>query len=72
MPAFEEKRLIARGLTAIGVTCGVADGICLGLDDTASHHAFGQFSHDDFSDEKTSELRGINRQLCPIEHARGR
>jgi hypothetical protein len=70
--ALEEKRLIARGDAAIRVTRGVADGICLGLDDTAARHAFGQFPDEHFADEKTSQLDGIDRQFCSIQHARAR
>ncbi len=42
VPALEEKSPIARGNAAIGVTRGVADAVCLGLDDAAARHAFGQ------------------------------
>ena len=75
VPALEEERLIARGDATIGVTRGVADGICLGLDDAAARHTFGQLPHEHLADEKTSELRGIDRQLSPMqpdEPVRGR
>ena len=48
-------RAIARGHAAIGVTRGVADAVCLGLDDGAARHAFGQSPHEHLADEKTSE-----------------
>ena len=70
VPALEEKRPIARGDAAIGVTRGVADAIGLGLDDAAARHAFGQYPHEHFADEKTSELGGVDGQLRPIQHAR--
>jgi len=63
------KAPIARGHAAIGVTRGVADVICLGLDDAAAGRAFGQYSHEPFADEKTGELSGIGGQLCPVQHA---
>src|SRR5208282_2879844 len=72
VPALEEKRPIARGHAAIGVTRGVADAIRLGLDNAAARYAFGQHPHEDFADEKTSELSGIDGQLCPAQYARAR
>ena len=33
-------------------------------------HAFGQYPHEHFADEKTSELGGIDGHLCPVQHAR--
>ena len=33
-----------------------ADAVYLGLDDAAARHAFGQYPHEHFADEKTSEL----------------
>jgi len=41
-----------------------------GLDDAAARRAFGQYPHEQFADEKTSELGGIDGQLCPVQHAR--
>ena len=61
--ALKEKRPIARGHAAIGVTCEVADGICLGLDDAAARHAFAQYPDEQFANEKTSKLGGIDGQL---------
>jgi hypothetical protein len=58
--ALEEKRAITVGYAAIGVTRGVADVICLGLDDAAARRAFGQYPHEQFADEKTRELDGID------------
>jgi len=69
VPAFEEKRPIAWGDAAVGVTRGVPDAVCLGLDDAAARHAFGQCPHEHFADEKASELSGIGGQLCPVQHA---
>ena len=54
------------------MTRGVADRVCLGLDDTAAGHAFGQYPNERFADEKTSELGGIDRQFCPMQHMRVR
>jgi hypothetical protein len=52
------------------VARGVADVIGLGLDDATARHAFGQYTHEQFADETTSELDGIDGQLCPVQHAR--
>src|SRR5277367_955560 len=68
--ALEEERPIARGYAAIGVTRGIADAICLGLNDAAGRHAFRQHPHEHFADEKTSELDGIDGHLSPLQHAR--
>jgi hypothetical protein len=54
------------------VTRGITDGICLSLDDAAVRYAFGQVPHKHFADEKTSELGGVDGQLCAIQHARAR
>jgi hypothetical protein len=70
VPALKEKRPIAWGDAAIGVTRGVVDAVCLGLDDAAARHAFSKYPHEYFADEKTSELGGIDGHLCPIQHAR--
>src|SRR5208282_5017244 len=72
VPALEEKRAIARGDAAVGVTGGVADAVCLGLDDAAARRAFGQNPHQHFADEKTRKLSGIDGQLRPVQHARAR
>ena len=53
-------------------TRGVADAVCLGLDDAAAGHAFGPSPQEHFADEKTSELSGIDGHLCPVQHARER
>ena len=34
--------------------------------------AFGQYPHEHFADEKTSELSGIDGHLRPVQHARAR
>ena len=60
MPALEEKRPIAWGDAAIGVTREVTDAIRLGLDDASTHHPFSLRPHEHFADEKTSELGGID------------
>src|SRR6185437_16824646 len=53
--ALEEKRAIARGHAAIGVTRGVADDIGLGLHDAAARRAFGPCPHDELAQKKTGE-----------------
>jgi hypothetical protein len=42
---------------------GVADDICLGLDDAAAGEAFGHLPHKYLADEITSERDRIDRQL---------
>ena len=55
-----ERATIPRRDAAIGVARGVADVICLGLDDAAARHAVVECPHDHFADQKTSELGGID------------
>jgi hypothetical protein len=70
VPALEIKCPTVRGHAAVGVTRGIANDICFGLDDAAAGSAFRQFSHEHFADEKTSEPSGIDRQFCPIHRNR--
>jgi hypothetical protein len=63
MPALEKERPITRRHPAVGVPRGVADDICLGLDDAAAGEAFGHLPHKYLADEITSERDRIDRQL---------
>jgi hypothetical protein len=63
MPALEKERPITRRHPAVGVSRGVADNICLGLDDAAAGDAFGRLPHQHLADEITSERDCIDRQL---------
>jgi hypothetical protein len=67
VPRSRKSARLLGGHPAVGVTPGVADVICLGLDDAAARRAFGQYPHEQFADEKTSELGGIDGQLCPVQ-----
>ena len=63
MPALEKERPITRRHPAVGVPRGVADDICLGLDDAAASDAFGHLPHQYLADEITRERDRIDRQF---------
>ena len=63
MSALEKQRAIARRHPYVGVACGVADDIGLGLHNAAAGHAFRQLAHQELADESAGERGGIDRQL---------
>jgi hypothetical protein len=70
VPAREKERAVPGRLSSKGMSRGVPDGICFGLNDPAAHAAFREVVDQGFAHQVAGELDSVDGKFAPSKPPR--